>query len=77
LRAERLQPCSEFDNFKPRLKSAVSSNAFSASRAHSCGTIIGGFLNEEVKTYEKVPMTPLNFPTFFSVFTFIVWPEQT
>ncbi len=62
----------EFDNFKPRLKSGI----FKCISLLN-GSFFGGddrdFLKEGVKIYQTAPMSPLDLPTFFSVFTSIVY----
>jgi hypothetical protein len=70
-RAETLQPGLEFDIFKPRLKSGIFKCIFWLN-----GSFFGGddrgFLKEVVKTYLMAPMSLLDSPTLFSVFSSIV-----
>ncbi len=54
----RVQPCSEFHNFRHGSK-AISSNASSGSTGQFLGGDDRNFLKEGVETYQMAPMSPL------------------
>ncbi len=67
-RAKTLTSILEFDNFKPRLKSSILKYISGLN-----GSFLRGddrrYLKEGVKTFLMAPMSPLDYPTFLSVFS--------
>jgi hypothetical protein len=65
-RAETLQPGSEFDEFKPRLKSSIF-KCISWLNGLFLGSDDWSFLEDGVNTYLMAQMSPLSSPTFTKV----------